>query len=126
MIFTFLNGDVIKTSEIVLISRIEKLYTNSKFLRRFYYNITLNNKIEIERNLAIVISEGEIFRQFRRGLLSISVEPVYIMNDVKRFGDAFVINARDVFFDNIKIPFEEMDSFKFFNQERLDLINKLT
>lgn len=128
MIFTFLNGDVIKTSEIVLVSKI-KQFDISRLTHKFYYNITLNNKIEIERSLICYIDEHEICKQAQHSFY-ISITPVYKMNDVERFDKRIQISAANLFWskwnkDSV-IDFEKLESFKFFNQERLDLINKLT
>lgn len=125
MIFTFSNGDVVKTSEIAFVSTI-KAFCRGKLNYNLYYNITLNNKIELERNLSIYIYENEIYEQFQKGLYRISVTPNYIMNSLKGSDARIEIFARDVLCDEINIKFEELESFKFFSQERLDLINKLT
>jgi hypothetical protein len=128
MIFTFLNGDVIKTSEITLVSRIEQ-YDISRFAHKFYYNITLNNKIEIERYLICSIDKHEICKQLQNSFY-ISVRPMYEINNVKGFDKGIQISASYLSFvkwdeQNI-IDFEKLDSFKLFNQERLDLIDKLS
>ena len=131
MIFTFLNGDVIKTSEIALVSRMEEEYIDY-FKRKFYYNIIVNN-IELERNLIIYIDRADIFKQLV-GSLFATVTPAYTVNGVEKLDENIRVCYRDMVFhrklgmdwqDTDIINFTGLQCFKNFNKERLDLIEKL-
>lgn len=128
MIFTFSNGDVVKTSEIVLVSAIKELYI-SKLESKFYYRITLKNKTEIERRLSYLISQRDIWERYKKpedSSFYIFVSPICMIDGVEKPHKKIRIPIGDIIRSEINIKFEELESFKFFNQERLDLINKLT
>lgn len=126
MIFTFLNGDVVKTSEIAFVSRMEEKYIDN-YTHKFYYNIIVNN-IELERNLTIYIDRAEIYKQFI-GSLAALVYPCYIINGAKKFDEKIKVQYRDVMMNNNSdlhvVNFAGLQCFKNFNQERLNLIEKL-
>lgn len=127
MIFTFSNGDVVKTSEIVLVSAIKELYI-SKLARTFSYNITLKNKTEIKRSLTCVIYEGDIRRKYLKpedSSFYIFTSPMCTIDGIKKSDKKIRIPIGDIMRSEINIKFEELESFKFFSQERLYLINKL-
>lgn len=132
MIFTFSNGDVVKTSEIAFISRMEEEYI-SNFKRKFHYNIIVNN-IEIERNLIIRVDKADISEQFSRGSLIATVAPEYTVNGVERFDEKIQVKYRDLVYhrkleengnNSDIINFTKLQCFKNFDQERLNLIEKL-
>lgn len=128
MIFTFSNGDVIKTSEIVLVSAIKELYI-SKLECKFYYKITLKNKTEIEKKLTYLIKQRDVWERYKKPKDSsfyIFVSPICMIDGVEKPHKKILIPIRDIMRSEINIKFEELESFKFFSQERLDLINKLT
>lgn len=133
MIFKFLNGDVIKTSEIALVSRMKQCYRDS-YTHKFYYNIIVNS-IEIERNLTIYIDQDDLSKQFLEPTLVASTTPLYVINDVEKFDEKIKVQYRDtVSYKNVMIGrksdlhivnFAELQCFKNFDQERLSLIEKL-
>lgn len=131
MIFTFSNGDVVKTSEIAFVSRMGEEYIDC-FKRKFHYNIIVNN-IEIERNLIIYIDRAEIFKQFVGSLLAIAT-PTYTVNGIQKLDEKIQVKYRDLVYhrklgenwNNADIiNFAGLQCFKNFNQERLNLIEKL-
>lgn len=132
MIVTLSNGDVIKTSEIAFVSRMEEKYI-SNFKRKFYYNIIVNN-IEIERNLIIRVDKADISEQFSRGSLIATATPEYTVNGAEKFDEKIQVRYKDMVFhrklgenwnDADIINFTKLQCFKNFDQERLNLIEKL-
>ena len=97
------------------------------YTHKCYYNIIVNN-IELERNLTIYIDRSEIFKQFV-GSSTALVYPYHIINGVKKFDERIKVKYEDVMTNNNSnvhvVNFAGLQCFKNFDQERLNLIEKL-